>query len=279
MVETKQERRNRLYRERYKNNESLRKRYQLKARAAIPERNQKRKDETRAKAKERGLIFCGSKKYNINALILESYEKERKAITKLDSGELYWKTEDGIKVLARYRTNRRWKQMTDEQKKQFTLLKKKPTKEQKKIYAFRHYNNLKKHNPKKLKEMQRKYRITSRSKPLNRAKSNMRNRFRDGLKYYRKTHCDSMSTMIGCTWTFFYQWIASQFKRGMKWENYGRVWHIDHIEPLAHFDITDQNDMKRAWHYSNLRPLKAAENIKKGAKIVTCQPELLITIV
>jgi hypothetical protein len=278
-METKQERRNRLARERYTQNERTRERYQSKARAAISERNQKRKDEIRANAKERGLVFYGSKKYNINELILESYKQERKVITKLDNGELYWKTEDGIKALARHRTNQRWKRMTDDQKKQLNLLKKKPTKEQKKIYALRHYNNLKKHNPEKLKEMQRKYRITSRSKPLNRAKSNMRNRFRDALKHYRQTQRDTMSSMIGCTWSFFDKWIVSQFKRGMKWENYGSIWHIDHIEPLAHFDVTDQNDMKRAWHYSNLRPLKAAENLKKGAKIVTCQPELSITMI
>jgi len=278
-METKQERRNRLARERYTQNERTRERYQLKARAAIPERNEKRKVVLRKKAKEDGYVFYGSRKYNINALIVESYEQERIAIIKLDGGELYWKTEDGIKALARHRTNRRWKQMTNDQKKQVNSLKKKPTKEQKKIYALRHYNNLRKHNPEKLKEMQRKYRITSRSKPLNRAKSNMRNRFRDALKHYRQTQRDRMSAMIGCTWAFFDQWIASQFKRGMKWENYGRVWHIDHIEPLAHFDINDQNHMKRAWHYSNLRPLKAAENLKKGAKIVTCQPELTITMI
>jgi len=114
---------------------------------------------------------------------------------------------------------------------------------------------------------------------LFKVKSNMRSRFRIELKRYKETNCDSMGVMIGCTWAFFDKWIASQFKRGMKWENYGRVWHIDHIEPLAHFDITDQNHMKRAWHYSNLRPLKAAENLKKGAKIVTCQPELTITMI
>jgi len=110
-------------------------------------------------------------------------------------------------------------------------------------------------------------------------KNSMKGRFRQGLKRYQQTKIDGISTMIGCSWSFFASWIESKFTKGMRWENYGKYWHIDHIEPLAHFDITDQNDMKRAWHYSNLRPLKAAENIKKGAKIVTCQPELLITIV
>ena len=62
-METQKQRRNRLARERYTQNERTRERYQLKARAAISERNEKRKVVRREKAKEDGYIFCGSKKY------------------------------------------------------------------------------------------------------------------------------------------------------------------------------------------------------------------------
>ena len=287
IMETKQERRNRLYRERYKNNENMRERCRLKARAAILERNQKRKDETTARAKERGLVFCGNKKYNINTLILESYEQERRQIIRLNTDSMFWQTYEGQKYIAecagdkmRLKAKAAYRSMTLEQKKQKqAYLKKVRTPEKQREYNKRYKEKQLKENPIKFLEKRKQYKAAERHNPLNRAKSNMRNRFRGALKHYRQTQRNRMSTMIGCTWAFFDQWIASQFKRGMKWENYGRVWHIDHIEPLAHFDITDQNDMKRAWHYSNLRPLKAAENIKKGAKIVTCQPELLITIV
>jgi hypothetical protein len=286
-METQKQRRNRLARERYTQNESTRERYQLKARAAISDRNEKRKVVLREKAKEDGYIFCGSRKYNINALILESYEQERRAIIRLNSDAMFWKTDEGreyaaesLRSKACLRLRTIYHNMNPEEKTQYGAKRKEwLTIEKKREYSQRYHEKLKNNNPEKLKEMQRKYRITSRSKPLNRAKSNMRNRFRDALKHYRQTQRDTMSSMIGCTWAFFDKWISSQFKRGMKWENYGSIWHIDHIEPLAHFDVTDQNDMKRAWHYSNLRPLKAAENLKKGAKIVTCQPELSITII
>ncbi len=75
---------------------------------------------------------------------------------------------------------------------------------------------------------------------------------------------------------FFAKWIEGQFTRGMCWDNYGSIWHIDHITPLAAFDATNNEDMRKAWHYTNLRPLKAVENMQKRDKIITHQPELIL---
>jgi hypothetical protein len=55
----------------------------------------------------------------------------------------------------------------------------------------------------------------------------------------------------------------------MSWENYGtHGWHIDHIIPLA--SAHTKEDVYRLWHYSNLRPLWAEDNWKKGAKNEFC---------
>ena len=59
--------------------------------------------------------------------------------------------------------------------------------------------------------------------------------------------------------------IESQFSDGMSWDNYGN-WHIDHIKPLAAFDLTDPVQVAKAFHYKNLRPLHWRQNISKGAK-------------
>jgi hypothetical protein len=61
--------------------------------------------------------------------------------------------------------------------------------------------------------------------------------------------------------------LERQFLKGMSWENMGQ-WHIDHIIPLASFTITgaDDPELKRAWSLPNLRPLWAADNIRKHAK-------------
>jgi len=71
------------------------------------------------------------------------------------------------------------------------------------------------------------------------------------------------------------QHIESLWESWMSWDNYGRAnlnkrtWQIDHIIPHSnfHYDNMDCEDFKKCWVLSNLRPLEAFENIKKGNKI------------
>ena len=55
-----------------------------------------------------------------------------------------------------------------------------------------------------------------------------------------------------------------QFVEGMTWENRGKVWVIDHIEPLVSFDLTIRIELLKAVHYTNLRPLFKKDNAKKS---------------
>jgi hypothetical protein len=72
--------------------------------------------------------------------------------------------------------------------------------------------------------------------------------------------------LLGCTPLQLRQYLSSLFKPGMTFDNFGE-WHIDHIMPLAAFDITDPEQQRQACHYTNLQPLWAAENLSKGCKI------------
>lgn len=61
--------------------------------------------------------------------------------------------------------------------------------------------------------------------------------------------------------------LESQFKVGMSWENHGLYgWHIDHKKPCDAFDLTEPDQQKLAFHYTNLQPLWATENLSKGSK-------------
>jgi hypothetical protein len=56
----------------------------------------------------------------------------------------------------------------------------------------------------------------------------------------------------------------------MNWENWGLgigKWHIDHIKPMASFDLADPEQLVAACHFSNQQPLWAEENLRKGARV------------
>lgn len=75
-------------------------------------------------------------------------------------------------------------------------------------------------------------------------------------------------TMLGYKMAELRAHLEKQFLDGMGWHNMGE-WHIDHIVPLASFTITgpDDPELRRAWALTNLRPLWAEDNIRKGAKV------------
>lgn len=60
-------------------------------------------------------------------------------------------------------------------------------------------------------------------------------------------------------------YLESNFLEGMSWDNYG-LWHIDHIKPCKLFDLTNIMEQKKCFHYTNLQPLWATDNKKKGAR-------------
>jgi hypothetical protein len=59
------------------------------------------------------------------------------------------------------------------------------------------------------------------------------------------------------------KYIEAQFIEGMTWQNI----HVDHIVPCASFDLTDPEQQRQYFHYTNLQPLFAKENLSKSAKI------------
>ena len=101
--------------------------------------------------------------------------------------------------------------------------------------------------------------------PLFRFQKNIRRRVLAAFKNSYKL--DTTKNLIGCSWEELRSHLEKQFKEGMNWENYGQ-WHIDHIIPLSLFNLLNQEEVKKAIHYSNLQPLWAIDNLKKGNRII-----------
>jgi len=72
------------------------------------------------------------------------------------------------------------------------------------------------------------------------------------------------SFYLGCDYEFLKTHIEKQFTKGMDWDN-KEYWHLDHIIPLSFAKTKD--DIIPLFHYSNLQPLWAEQNRKKGAKV------------
>jgi len=98
---------------------------------------------------------------------------------------------------------------------------------------------------------------------------NLRGRLRTRLTKALKGVNKSKKTMelLGVPhMDFFKTWIECKFKEGMTWEN-RHLWHIDHIIPCSSFDLTKPEEQAKCFHYTNLQPLWASENLSKGNRI------------
>ena len=78
--------------------------------------------------------------------------------------------------------------------------------------------------------------------------------------------CRTMS-LVGCSVEYLRQHLEAQFSDGMTWDNHGD-WHIDHIKPCASFDLTNADQQRECFNYTNLQPLWAEDNLSKGATVL-----------
>ena len=95
-----------------------------------------------------------------------------------------------------------------------------------------------------------------------RLKTRLRARFHSVLRGKHKPgYC---LDVVGCSLDELVGYLEAQFSAGMSWENFGS-WHIDHIRPCASFDLTDPEQQRACFHYTNLQPLWALDNLRKSA--------------
>lgn len=134
--------------------------------------------------------------------------------------------------------------------------------------------------------IQTKERAKEKSKlPENKLKRNayQRKRYRDSPEFYLGlrvrnrinqvlargfiSKTEPTDVYLGCDFQVLIAHIESQFYDGMSWDNKGQ-WHLDHIYPLCVFNLTNKDEKDLAFHYSNLQPLWAEDNLRKHSKVI-----------
>lgn len=114
-----------------------------------------------------------------------------------------------------------------------------------------------------MREWSRLYCQQRRLEPEYKLKQNLRRRLNHALSRLFKS--GSAVRDLGCSIEMLKSWLMYQFQPGMTWENYGE-WEIDHVKPLASFDLTDRGQLLEACNWYNLQPLWKAENRSKGSR-------------
>ena len=133
-------------------------------------------------------------------------------------------------------------------------------------------------NPEKTKEYDKR----SREKPERKAKRNaqLTKRRKEDPVFYTAEVCKNRVKSVfrreqipktGITrkllgiddWEKLKEHIESQFGGEYSWENRDQ-WHIDHIRPIASFDVMDKKQQLVAFNWRNLQPLWGIDNLDKN---------------
>lgn len=135
-------------------------------------------------------------------------------------------------------------------------------------------------NRDRIKQSKHDYYINNKQKCRNRMREYEKNRYHNDIFFRLKLNLRSRinlaikngyksattEELLGCSIEFLISFLESKFKEGMSWEN-RELWHIDHILPCSSFDLSDPEQQKLCFHYTNLQPLWAEENLSKRDKI------------
>jgi hypothetical protein len=81
------------------------------------------------------------------------------------------------------------------------------------------------------------------------------NRLNECLKKSKTNKNSNIINLLGCSLEELLLHLEQQFLPEMSWNNHGEIWEIDHTKPCASFDLTDIEQQKECFHYTNLQPL------------------------
>ena len=209
------------------------------------------------------------------------YLKNKEKIKKLMK-QYYLENKERFKEYDRqYYLENREKKI--ERSKQWRLNNEKRKKETDRQYYLKNKEKIKKQtkkynldNKEKVKKQKKKWRLNN----MEKIRKYKRNIFQNNINYRLsqiiririlqalkgKSKSKNTIKLLGCTIEKLWNHLEKKFKPGMTRYNHG-LWHVDHIRPCASFDLKKPKQQSICFHYTNLQPLWAKDNIIKGAKL------------
>lgn len=125
-------------------------------------------------------------------------------------------------------------------------------------------------NPKRLKELYRKYNDKYFGTPQGLIRKRMTHIIGYTLRRIKRPNIRGRKweKIVGYTAAELKNHLQAKFTEGMTWDKFlkGKI-QIDHIKPdiLFKYSSTEEDDFKKSWSLSNLQPLWSADNWKKRA--------------
>ena len=160
--------------------------------------------------------------------------------------------------------NKKNSKIISEKGKQFRLENPEINKEKCRMYKKNNPEHFKKWLDKN-KEHRKKYINEYNSDPKNKIKNSLRSRINQLLN--KQYNNPKTLNLVGCDYEFLMEYIENKFTKGMSWDNYGYYgWHLDHIIPVS--SAKTEKDVYKLYHYTNLQPLWAEDNLRKSNKIL-----------
>jgi hypothetical protein len=101
-----------------------------------------------------------------------------------------------------------------------------------------------------------------------RLQSSLRNRLSKFIFSDTDSKTNIKNKLLGCSKSFLKKWILFNLEYDVfQLEEYG-LWHIDHVIPCSKFNLKNDDDVKKCFHWTNTSPLEKFKNLSKSDKII-----------
>ncbi len=155
---------------------------------------------------------------------------------------------------------KRWKQNNPDKRKEILLRFADRHRTEERERARRRH----KENPKRTLERLKKWQAKARKGNLQFIlKTRLRGRIYAAMKRGYTAKSAKTIDLLGCSFDELRRHIEKQFTDGMSWDKISEI-HLDHIMPCAMFDLSDPEQQRKCFHFSNLQPLWKMDNLRKS---------------